>query len=231
MASMPVRIDSLAETVRSILPQCDILNIYLNDYRHIPEYLNHEKIKVFMSDQHNGDLGDVGKFFRCNTWKDDYIFTVDDKLIYPSNYSEVMIRAIETYGRKAVISLHGRMLKPVTKSYYHDAQRYFRCLDHVMEDTFAHVLGTGVMAFHGSLFKVKLQHFKSTNMSDIWMSIALQKAGIPILILKHRAGWIKISRRQDNRLSISAQCSSNDKPQTDAVNSVKWQVFTCPSVL
>lgn len=227
MATMPVRERSLEETVNSIINQCDELNIYMNDWNHIPGFLNHPKIHIFRSQDYNGDLGDVGKFFRCSSWKG-YIFTIDDKIIYPADYSKVMINAIEKYGRKAVISLHGRIIKPECSSYYHDYERAIRCLDYHHEDTFAHVLGTGVMAFHSSTFKVKISHFKSTNMSDIWMSIALQKAKIPVLLLKHQQGWIRISRKQDNRLSISSFCSRNDKPQTKAVNSINWQVFTCP---
>jgi hypothetical protein len=227
MATMPVRERSLQETVSSIIDQCDELNIYMNGWNHVPDFLHHPKINIFRSQDHRGDLGDVGKFFRCAKWKG-YIFTVDDKIIYPANYAATMIDAIEKYGRQAVISLHGRMLKPSCNSYYHDYERAIRCLDYHPEDTFAHVLGTGVMAFHSSTFKVKLSHFKSTNMSDIWMSIALQKAKVPILLLKHNSGWIRLSRKQDNRLSISSFCSRNDKPQTDAVNALNWRMFTCP---
>lgn len=230
MATMPIRIDSLRETVASVINQCDELNIYMNEWKKVPDFLIHPKIHIYRSQDHLGDLGDVGKFFRCDHWQG-YIFTIDDKLIYPANYTETMIGAIESLGRKAFVSLHGRMLKPACSSYYHDYQQAYRCLDAQTESMFAHVLGTGVMAFHSSLFKVKLSHFKSINMSDIWMSIALQKARIPVYLLKHHKGFIKMSRRQDNAFSISAFCSHNDKPQTDAVNSIKWQVYTCPSVL
>ena len=230
MATMPIRVNSLQETVKSVINQCDELNIYLNEWSFVPEFLIDEKINIFRSQEHSGDLGDVGKFFTCDDWNG-YIFTIDDKIIYPHDYVEKMIRAIETYKRKAFISLHGRLVKPKCSSYYHDYDKAFRCLDYQRDTIFGHVLGTGVMAFHSSLFKVKLSHFKSTNMSDIWMSIALQKAKIPVVLLQHNAGWIRLSRKQDNRFSISASCSFNDKPQTNTVNSIKWKTFSCPSFL
>ncbi|MHC1775691.1 MAG: hypothetical protein AB9834_09790 [Lentimicrobium sp.] len=227
MATMPSRERSLEETLNSILPQCDEVNVYLNNYDHVPSFLRHGKIRVYRSQDFMGDLGDVGKFFGCESWNG-YAFTIDDKIIYPPEYVSTMIAAIEKHKRKAVVSQHGRILKPFSKSYYHDHLQSVRCLDENPADLFAHVLGTGVMAFHTDTFQVRLGHFPSTNMSDIWMSIALQKASIPVLLLKHPARWIQLSQLHDKRYSISAFCSGNDKPQTAAVNSIRWTIRTCP---
>lgn len=227
MASFPPRERALEEVVKSILPQCDELHIYLNGYTRVPAFLLQPKIKIYRSQDEIGDLGDVGKFYNCEKWNG-YCFTVDDKIIYPSDYTKTMIDAIEKYGRQAVISLHGRLTKPHCSSYYRDFEKSFRCLDAVIESEFAHVLGTGVLAWHSDTFKVKLSAFKTSNMSDVWFSVALQKAGIPGLILKHRARWIKLSTLQDNRLSISASCSNKDTVQTKVVNSINWKTNTCP---
>lgn len=230
MASFPGRENSLEEAVKSILPQCDELNIYLNNYNSVPSYLQHPKINVFRSQEELGDLGDVGKFYTVAD-QDGYIFTVDDKLIYPGNYVAEMISAIEKYNRKAVVSCHGRNVKPNCESYYHDYYKTFRCLDAVVNDEFAHVVGTGVLAWHSSTIEVELSAFKSSNMSDIWFSILLQKEKVPALILNHAARWILMSRKHNERLSISRQCSYNDGPQTAAVNSIKWNIYSCPSIL
>lgn len=230
MASFPPREKALKESVNSILPQCHELHIYLNDYDSVPWFLNHQKIKVFRSQDEIGDLGDVGKFYQCDNWKG-YAFTVDDKIIYPGNYAAVMIKAIEDYNRKAVVSLHGRITKPNCVSYYHDFIKAFRCLDSVSQNEFAHVLGTGVMAWHTDTFKPKFSSFSTSNMSDIWLSKSLQEENVPGLILRHQAGWIRLSRLQNNRVSISASCSHADEIQTRVVNSVDWTIRTCPCLL
>jgi len=226
MASFPPRERSLEETVNTILPQCDELHIYLNGYKQVPKFLLHPKITVYRSQQEIGDLGDVGKFYNCENWEG-YCFTVDDKILYPKDYVKTMIDAIEKYGRRAVISLHGRIVKPKCTSYYHDFKKAFRCLDTVMQNEFTHVVGTGVLAWHSDTFKLDFSTFETSNMSDIWFSIALQKEMIPGVILKHRARWIKLSNLQDNRVSISAACSNNDQVQTDIVNSIDW-ILSCP---
>jgi hypothetical protein len=230
MASFPARESALEESVKSILPQCDELHVYLNDYDHVPSFLKDARIKVYLSQEEIGDLGDVGKFFGCNKWKG-YVFTVDDKIIYPENYASTMISAIEASKRQAVISLHGRIMKPNCTSYYHDFTEAFRCLDSVQINSFAHVLGTGVLAWHTDTFKIKFSAFESINMSDIWFSKALQEANVPGLILKHRARWIKLSNLQDNRISISGFCSHNDEMQTKVANAVLWTIRKCPFTL
>lgn len=230
MASFPPRERALEESVSSILPQCDELHIYLNDYDHIPQFLNHPKIIVFRSQDEIGDLGDVGKFYKSDNWTG-YNFTVDDKIIYPYDYAIRMIQAIELYARQAVISLHGRITKPGCSSYYHDFVKGFRCLDEVSYDEFTHIIGTGVLAYHSDTITIPFKSFKTSNMSDIWCSIFLQAANIPALIRAHPAGWIKLSKLQSNGVSISACCSRNDKIQTDAINSTKWTLRSCPSYL
>src|SRR5690349_16831772 len=111
MASFPPRIESMEDTLASIYDQADEINIYLNDYKQVPEYLKKKKINVFRSQDQYGEIGDVGKFFCYDQWEG-YVFTVDDKLIYARNYAQLMIESIEKFQRKAVISCHGRIFNP-----------------------------------------------------------------------------------------------------------------------
>jgi len=228
MATMPPRIPALEETIPYMLRLCDELHIYLNEFDHIPDFLFHEKIRLYPSQDYLGDLGDVGKFFTCGQWpqKDAYIFTVDDKLIYPSDYVDRSVEAIEEYERKAVVSFHGRNLKPNCNSYYFDAAAFFGVLSSVPVDQWAHELGTGAMSFHSSTIKPSLDVFKTINMTDIWFSMYLQKKKIPILIRRHRKGWVGISIRHDDDYSIHAICNKNDGYQTAVVNGFKWQNFS-----
>jgi hypothetical protein len=222
MASIPQREQALKESIESILPQCDAFNIYLNDWDHVPAFLNHPKIKIYRSQDELGDLGDVGKFYTCDEWMG-YIFTADDKIIYPSDYVKVMIAKIEEHGRRAVISCHGRNLKPKCKSYYWDVENFFGCLRTVRNDEWVHEIGTGVMAFHTDTFCATLQMFPHINMTDIYFSLELQKAKVPMLIKAHAEGWIRVSRKHDNNYSIFNFCNKNDAFQTSVVNNFKWQ--------
>lgn len=226
---MPPRIPALADSIPSILPQCDVLNIYLNDFEEseIPAILRHPKINLIRSQDEVGNLGDVGKFYLCSTWTEGYIFTVDDKIIYPKNYAEKHIEAIERYGRKAVVSCHGRLLKPNCSSYYHDPQAFYGVLGTLIQDCFAHELGTGAMAFHADTVKVSLDEFPYINMTDIYFSMKLQRERIPILIRQHFKGDFRLSNKHDEHHSIHNTFNKDDRFQTDTVNEFAWAVITC----
>jgi len=229
MATIPERIRPLGDCIKSILPQCDKLNIYLNNYKDIatPIFLNNPKITVYRSENEVGDIGDVGKFYCCEEWKDTYVFTVDDKYIYAADYAKRLIDTIEKYGRKAVISCHGRLIKPNCTSYYFDPEEQFNLGGEVKEDIFVHECGTGCMAFHTDTFQFKLSMFGYTNMSDILAGIALQKANVPILIMAHKQGWVWFSPKCNNVYSIHNFLNRKDTIQTDMVNEFKWKINTC----
>jgi hypothetical protein len=230
MATIPQRVFALEDSIKTILPQCDELNIYMNGWDQVPEFLSHPKINVFRSQYELGDLGDVGKFFCCDSW-DGYIFTVDDKILYPPNYVKEMIASIEKYGRKAVVSCHGRLFhaRP-SKSYYFDIAQPFYCV-YKQPEVFVHEIGTGVLAFHTDTVKVDLDWFPCINMTDIWFSMEMQKREIPMLIHPHPAGYVKVSPKHDESYSIHAYCNKNDSYQTEVINSFAWKVFTADKVL
>lgn len=230
MATMPPRVKALEDSIPSILPQCDILNVYLNDFDEVPTILKHPKINAVLSKDALVDLGDVGKFFFCDTWSRGYIFTVDDKIIYPKDHAKKHIELIERSKRKAVVSCHGRLLKPNCSSYYNDAHAFYGCLGTTSVDTFVHELGTGVMAFHSSTIKANLDMFPTINMTDIWFSIELQKRGIPILVRKHFKGDYGISRKHNDDYSIHATFNKarKDEYQTKVINEFEWKVNICP---
>lgn len=231
MATMPSRVRPLQDTINSLLPQADEINIYLNGYQTpTPTFLNHPKIKVYRSETEACNIGDVGKFYTCETWKNCYAFTVDDKYIYPPDYAQRLIETIERYGRKAVVSCHGRTIKPNCTSYYNEPETMFCLGGEVAEDTFAHELGTGCMALHTDTFKFTLDIFTHTNMSDVLASISLQKANVPILIMGHKYQWVRTSPKCDQVYSIHNFLNKADQFVTNIVNAFTWKINTCPTV-
>jgi hypothetical protein len=229
MATIPSREKALQECLASILPQADIINLYFNGWNgNIPHFARHPKIRIFESEKEYGDLGDVGKFFLCEEWNNAYIFTTDDKIIYPGNHTKVMIETIEKYNRKAVISNHGRIFhtdRPC-KTYYWDCKEFLGCLATVSSDRFVHEIGTGVMAFHTDTFKPTLEMFPRANMTDIYISIELNKLGIPRVVRAHREYDYRISRNWPHAHSISQTLNKNDKIQTDTINNVQWEIHS-----
>lgn len=219
MATMPQRINALRDVIPSILKQCDELHIYLNNFNHVPNFLKNEKIFTYLSSEHLGDLGDVGKFYNCDSWVDGYIFTVDDKIIYPDDYTKKTIEAIDKYNGKAVISWHGRIINLNKKctSYYKDYKQFIRLCDGLSVDIKLDIAGTGVMAFKASNIPYfDLKTFEYINMTDIWMSLFLHNNNVDIIRPKGRDRWIKLSKNWDSNYSISSSIS--DQLHTKIIN-------------
>lgn len=226
VASMPSRSVSLMETINSIYNQVDEIHVYLNDYKVIPEFLNYDKIKVFLSQNEIGDLGDVGKFFKVEKIEG-YHFTIDDDLIYPGDYVKNTIDIIEKHNRKCVVSYHGRRFRdfPI-QSYYRSARAddRFACLREVKSFEWLHIGGSGVTAYHTDTIRFEITDFKTKNMADIWYSKKCQENKVPILLIPHKKGYIIESTKYDKNTSIFAHCHVDDTYQTNVINSIDWEL-------
>lgn len=219
IATMPGREKSLKETLASLLPQVDAVYLTLNGFTSVPSWIRNPKIVATV--EPTNSLGDAAKFgYKAQKG---YIFTCDDDLIYAPDYVNKMVCAIEKYNRKCVVTIHGRrfMSMPV-KSYYHCDAFVVRCLSSLVKDTFLHVPGTGVSAWHSSTIKIKMADFEIKNMSDIWMAIICQKQHVPVVAIEHIHGWVLESRSYDNTKTICYTQHRTDEVQTHVVNSINW---------
>lgn len=232
LAAIQSRTESLHEVILSLLPQADAINVYLNEFKSVPEFLYHPKIQYYKSQDEAGDLGDAGKFYKVSTLQG-YIFTVDDDLIYPRDYAETMIRNIERFKRRAVVTCHGRIFhsgRPV-QSIYTDFAEVFGCVKYTHE-AFIHFPGTGVTAFHSDTCRPPLNIFKASNMADVWLALFCQKKKIPIFCIQHPAKWIRESQKHDRHYTIWNFCHADDSFQTEQINSIKnWKLHACEDTL
>lgn len=222
IASMPTRKNILKRCIESILPQVDLLNIYLNGYEVVPEFLIDKKIKIYDSIQY-GDKADVGKFFPLYLQKyKGYIFTLDDDLLYPSNYVDVMVHKIEKYKRKNFICVHGNILpKNRLTSYYREkiGVHYAKKLS---SDTYVDVPGTGTLAFHSQLYPVDINDFSKPFMTDIWLYNIANKNHIPIVSIEREDFWLRSLLQTPDKDSIYARFSDDDSFVTNIVNSITY---------
>jgi hypothetical protein len=209
------RLNSLVNTVDSILHQCDELNIFLNSIdAQIPEIFYNEKINLFFSDNR---YGDSLKFAPLEN-SQGYYLTIDDDFIYPNNYVNFMISKCEEYSNQRVITLHGKNFKdfPI-QSYYRSHFEYFNCLQKMKKNVLVQFGGTGVMCFHTSLLKIPLNFFEKPNMSDVWFGKYCLENKIEIMCVTHPKDFLKY---QVQKNTIYDTYSNNDSIQTQIVNSI-----------
>jgi hypothetical protein len=185
IASIPERVRLLENTITSLYQQVDKINVMLNNYPFIPDYLIDEKIKVFRL---NNMKGDAAKFYNL---PEGVVFLCDDDLIYPTDYVLNMLCKLEEYQYRAIVTNHGRIMRPKpVKNAYTDRLEKFHCLEEVLDEKEIDIGGTGVMAFDTRYFKPNFDEVTIANMADIWVTKWAKEQGCKIVINPHYAGWI-----------------------------------------
>jgi hypothetical protein len=197
IATIDGRQISLCDTIKSLLPQVDEIHI------------------------HNGnDKGDRVKFDSYR--KDCYYFSCDDDLIYPKDYCDKMIATYE-YMRSLkydnpIVTCHGRNFIQPIDNYYRNGVKY-HCLHEVEQDVKVDCGGTGVMMLCG---QIDMPDFTERNMADIFIALQAKKQNVPIICMKHEAGWIKHSDKIDLSETIYEWHKNDCEAQTKLINTVQW---------
>lgn len=218
MATFPPRKDVILKSIESLINQVDAVVVWANGYseKEAEALTKQYDKKLYVYRQDGVDIGCAGKFAFCQSWLG-YIFTVDDDFIYPSDYVEKMIEAIEAYNRKAIMSLHGRRVITPVLNYYRDKGEFFRCTEEVASDEKIDIVGTGVMALHTDVLNPPLSGriFTHSNMSDIFFSIEMKNRGVPMYVVKHPAKWL-IALSQ--KVTIGARTKKDCELETALIN-------------
>lgn len=233
MATIPERAVHAQCVVEDLLAQdVDHVYVWADDERMERYFVRYPEDVTFLSGARK--IGDAGKFAGWDrSWRVDaepaYFLAVDDDLFYPPDYVEQIVAGVDRYKRRAAVSYHGKILKRGRiKSYYRGGTAEgFRCLGSVERDRGVHNVGTGVLAFHtDGLPAVDLyEDFPDPNMADVWFSILAQKRRLPLVVLAHKAGWIKHQPIDLNK-TIYANSRGRDAVQTRAVNEHQpFQIF------
>jgi glycosyltransferase involved in cell wall biosynthesis len=218
LATIESRKDSLMVTVKSIIDQVDKLIVYQNGYYELFDFLANPKIQVISSLTTGIDMGDAGKFYKLTNYDNCYYLSIDDDLIYPTNYVEHMITRCKEFSNERVITLHGRKFsKEPIKSFYSSYVEFYHCLKHQKRDALIHFGGTGVMCFHTSLIKIPFSYFEHPNMADVWVGKYCIENNIEVLSIAHEKDFLTY---QPQTTTIFDNHSKSDDIQTRIVNDV-----------
>lgn len=184
IATQESRLDLLSNTIDSIYDQFDEIRIYFNSMfpNEIPFSIGtRDKVICFAE---GIDLADNGKFrfIPEENEDDEYYFTLDDDIIYPSNYVSEILEKIKLY-RGSIISYHGRELIKKDCPYY-TSHKTFNCFTGHVGDKPIDVPGTGVTGFDTRYFKPTLLYASPyKKMSDLVFAKEAAEKGVPIICI------------------------------------------------
>lgn len=195
IATQPSRLNVLSQMIKSIENQVDDINICLNEFESVPKFLQ-DHSKVFATIPF-GNLTDNGKFGYLSEGSDtEYYFTMDDDIIYPTDYVEKTIANIEKYG--CIVTYHGRLLRGIDLDYYREHD-FYSCLQEQKEEFEIDVCGTGVTAFRTDYFcPSELAFSEHQRMSDVIFSLEAARQGKIMGLCNKPNKWIKALTVEDS---------------------------------
>ncbi len=215
MATIPSRACAFKEAVESLIEQADKLLIYLNGYATEPDFIRelHQQGKVDFILDPIGASAAAAKFFWAGQVKG-YYFTCDDDIIYPSNYVEKTIAALNELPKKTVVAYHGKNYRTISTDIRLDRTFLTKFEDAQSRNLKIEVLGTGVCAFHSSILNGYGAYMACLHLPrsmDLAFSMFLRKKGIKKIVLKRNQGWLKANTKVQHGLNEQKQLNKRIK--------------------
>jgi hypothetical protein len=197
MSTIPIRKETFKQTARSILDEqtcpVDCLHVYLYGYAEIPSDIpQNPRVRYHLE---YPTAGPWARYLVADTLQDnDYLVTLDDDMLYPSNYVETGLRELEHLGLKAMACFAGIRWDPLLDHFSYSNDRWQSLPETALDVPHRAALPTGITSFfHASAvrgaiaFPVAGFH---TN-DDMMIGYALQKREIKIWCCPKPALWIR----------------------------------------
>lgn len=237
MATMKHREASFRVAVASLLPQVDVLAIYLNGYKEPPWFLEHAKVTRITSYE-AGFRGAEAKFFWSSAAKfrallssthafwtpDDVYLTVDDDIEYPDDYVQRMIEGLDRHSRSAV-GAHGVRFRQPIEGYYRSMEVLAPFQKPLAHDLRMHLLGTATVAFRPYEMKLDFDKFYIPNMADLWFAIQAMENRFELWSIARPARWLVPLKPPGYSIS-RATSGGRDLAQTEIAQSVDWPTLS-----
>lgn len=219
VATLPDRVDLLAQTVASLRPQVDLIHVFLNGHAKVPAYLiDDPRVSWTLSPSNTGD---TAKFhWGFNNPRPDpstYVLTCDDDLIYPSDYAKTLVLHCEATGGDPVGVLGGILREPIQSYYY--SRRVFSCTAALDARRQVHVLGTGTLCYRTDRMTPTPLDFPVANMADVWFAILAKRRNVRLWAAPRPANWLKILTPPEGTTIFSqvGRDPLRHAPQTQAI--------------
>jgi len=189
LATTQNREKNLESIIPNILQQCDLIYVNLIGYTNTPEIVNNKKIIINRFEE----VGSEIRFFDYNECEDDtYYFTIDDDILYPTNYSDVMISNMELYNNENVCCVHGSNIdKSMEKDFYKKNREVYHFRKELKQNVNVMIPGVGTSCFYKKNMKLKISDYKTKNMSDSYTACFLAKQSVKIISIKRPENWLE----------------------------------------
>jgi hypothetical protein len=188
MATYPKRTEIIIKSIESLLNQVDRLNLCLNEFTEVPDFL--KRIKKVNCIIPKKDHKDVGKFV-SNFKPDDDVFFVDDDIIYPADYVKTCCDIRNKYKViSPIVGFHGVIYSDLFDGSA-AGRNVFKFDKTLMQDRVVNQLGTGTIYCKG--YQAPSLDFMLTSQKFVDVRFALNafENDWPMICGKRQQGWMQ----------------------------------------
>jgi hypothetical protein len=189
VATYPARIGNLPVMLESVAAQLDEVHVVLNQYSkrqqaRLPKLPN---VSYLVPDD---DLKDTGKFLRT-TSAEEYVFLLDDDLVFPADYAETLIGCMAQLPASPVaVGVHGVVYSDLFEGAA--ASRFVAKFDKAQaKPILVNQLGTGCLMLRGDLMPPFEYMRSSQRFVDVRFARYCHEKGIGMVCVSRPADWVK----------------------------------------
>lgn len=202
MTTFPARAGTVPAAVASIAPQLDRLNLVLNEHAEVPGWA--QEVPNLVPVLPEQDTKDTGKFLVPAEAKD-WLFTLDDDIVYPPDYVARTLEMVEALGpSRFMVGYHGaiyrkpryirwdflRRLLGRDLNYVVNSRDIFNLGEALDRAMVVDELGTGVALMRGADVPPFAQVRDAQRFIDARVARWCHEQGIARVCLPRTAGWL-----------------------------------------
>lgn len=234
IATHPPRRKKFITMMKSIGSQMDEIKVYFNDYSNdeVDEIIDEitskrkftSKVTPYKALEYYGNTKDFGKIVCASDVNEKaYLFLMDDDIIYPEDYTLMMIKNIKRF--KCISTVHGRIIKTKNLTdYFRDtlSYNYRRGLE---DPTIVHIPGTGTVAFDTEVMNFRIgagDINKFKGMCDIYVGLKIRELGLPLIAISRSRYWLKDADPNGDDESIYNETKNDNIHICNILNKYKW---------
>lgn len=184
LATIPGREFALRTCLASLRPQVDEIRVVCNGFEEVPAAVREFADAWILEPEDT--RGSAAKLEWADRWTGLYL-GCDDDLAYPADYVERMRGRVQRWKGRALVTCHGRVLKP-TASGFLDVESAW-APQQANPGYWINYPGGCAMAFDTRLNVPN--RVPGKNLEEAHLAVWAQRAGVPIWLVAHEAGWLR----------------------------------------
>jgi hypothetical protein len=195
MATFPGREKTLEDVIKRLVPQLDRIYIYLNEYKKIPTFLEkYPNVKPVLGADTYGNLNANGKMIFLDYEESDcLVFTLDDDILFPNDYVQIMSSYMAAFNYRAGLTVHGSII-PDVASWYYERTHVLGARKNLSYHHAINLVGSGTFVFMKNSIPVEFHQFTQDIYVDLALSLAALKNNVPLMAVKRPENWIEFIR-------------------------------------